>query len=282
MLSDECRVPEKSNERIPSGSRHSPLATSKRVLERDRTVTFGFTGRHAGTTTPRTPCIPRPGIEPGPQKTQHGPLGPGRDFRFTIRERKERELNPQGTVHARSASNRFPSPFGWPFRCLFDASTRTRTQNIPLEAGHDFHFTIEAAVGRSSSSGRQGIRTLTTNWPHGLANRPGKPYPATFRKSARGGSTTPISGPTGSRTPCISFPKDRPACRAGVVPLDHDPVSLSVDRRGVEPRSSGCKPDVVPLDQQPRFQKVRPGIEPELRPYQGRVQPQHLQTVLVD
>ena len=44
-----------------------------------------------------------------------------------------------------------------------------------------------------------------------------------------------------------------PACRAGVVPLDHEPVSssLSVDRRGVEPRLSGCDPDVVPLDQQP-------------------------------
>ena len=146
-------------------------------------------------------------------RTQTSPLGPGRDFRFTIRERKERELNPQGTVHARSASNRFPSPFGWPFRCLFDASTRTRTQNTPLEAGHDFPFTIEATVGSSSSSGRQGIRTLTTNWPHGLANRPGKPYPATFRKSARGGSTTPISGPTGSRTRIASLPSWRRAVR---------------------------------------------------------------------
>ena len=74
-----------------------------------------------------------------------------------------------------------------------------------------------------------------------------------------------------------------PACRAGVVPLDHEPVSsLSVDRRGVEPRLSGCDPDVVPLDQQPIFQKVRPGIEPELRPYQGRVLPQHLQTMFAN
>ena len=32
-------------------------------------------------------------------------------------------------------------------------------------------------------SGRQGIRTLTAQRPHGLANRPGKPYPATFRES---------------------------------------------------------------------------------------------------
>ena len=70
---------------------------------------------------------------------------------------------------------------GGPSVCTLIASTRTRTRNIPLEAGDDFRFTIEAAVGGLSSSGRQGIRTLTTNWPHGLANRPGKPYPATFR-----------------------------------------------------------------------------------------------------
>jgi len=31
-------------------------------------------------------------------------------------QRKERELNPQGTCDARPASNRFPSPIGWPFR----------------------------------------------------------------------------------------------------------------------------------------------------------------------
>ena len=36
----------------------------------------------------------------------------------------------------------------------------------------------------------------------------------------------------------------------------------------------------MPLDHEPIFQKVRPGIEPELRPYQERVLPQHLQTML--
>ena len=30
-----------------------------------------------------------------------------------------------------------------------------------------------------------------------------------------------------------------------------------LDRRGVEPRFSGCKPDVVPLDQQPRFLMIQ-------------------------
>src|SRR3954452_6115554 len=106
------------------------------------------------TTTPRTPCILGPGIEPAAKKkANRAPLGPGRDFHFTIRERKERELNPQGTFqNARPASNRFPSPFGWPFRNCFNTSTRTRTRNTPLEAEHDFHFTIEALQRKARDS----------------------------------------------------------------------------------------------------------------------------------
>ena len=84
-------------------------------------------------------------------RTRISPLGPGRDLRFTIRERKERELNPQGSCkNARPASNRFPSPFGLPFRNYFNTSTRIRTQNTPLEAEHDFHFTIEAKSKRKA------------------------------------------------------------------------------------------------------------------------------------
>ena len=183
------------------------------------------------------------------------------------------------------------------------ASTRTRTQNTPLEAEHDFHFTIEAAPSARkeriesrkqtgardrtrlslspfyfhfspfsrSVSGRQGIRTLTTKRPHGLANRPGKPYPATFQRLRReisGRKWRVVEG-------AFTFPS--------TFHFHSSTLSRSVvDRRGVEPRFSGCKPDVVPLDQQPLFRKVRPGIEPEPRPYQGRVLPQHLQTVAVD
>lgn len=115
---------------------------------------------------------------PLPQKGNRASLGPRRDFRFTIRERKERESNPQGTQHVRPASNRFPSPFGWPFDCLFNASARTRTQNIPLEAGHDFPFTTEALQKRKA-------RDSNPHLPRGraaLAVRSGQPYPATFRK----------------------------------------------------------------------------------------------------
>lgn len=45
---------------------------------------------------------------------------------------------------------------------------------------------LRVSARNMSQSGRQGIRTLTTNWPLGLANRPGKPYPATFLESTRG------------------------------------------------------------------------------------------------
>ena len=121
------------------------------MFERDRTVTFGFTNRNANHYTTNTMHSRTR------NRTRTSPLGPERDFHFTIRERKERELNPQGSLkNARPASNRFPSPFGWPFRNCFNTSTRNRTQNTPLEAEHDFHFTIEA----KKLSGRQGIRTL--------------------------------------------------------------------------------------------------------------------------
>src|SRR3954453_15200209 len=47
--------------------------------------------------------------------------------------------------------------------------------------------------------------------PHGLANRPGEPYPATFRKSV-----DPPRIELGS-----------PPRQGGVVPLDHEPISCS-------------------------------------------------------
>ena len=58
-------------------------------------------------------------------------------------------------------------------------------------------------------------------------------------------------------------------------------MSPKVERRGVEPRLPGCKPSVFPLDQRPIVlsPEVRPGIEPDPRPYHRRVQPKHLQTI---
>ena len=70
-----------------------------------------------------------------------------------------------------------------------------------------------------------------------------------------------------------------PACRAGVVPLDHRPA-VAVDRMGVEPITPTLQESVAPsVHASPCLPEVRPGIEPGPRPYHGRVLPEHLQTV---
>jgi hypothetical protein len=150
---------------------------------------------------------------------------------------------------------------------------------------------------------------------HGLANRPGEPYPATFRMSV-----DPPRVELGS-----------PPRQGGVVPLDHEPSVVSYLFQPVaiphlqfilrpEPtfrvahpamgRTHGAanpsttfscglsalahsgpagesNPDLLVAGQvssrwtsRPRFREVRPGIEPGLRPYHGRVLPEHLQTIL--
>ena len=113
-------------------------------------------------------------------------------------------MNPQGACHRLPTGAR---PIGRPFRCFFNASTRTRTRNTSLEARHDLHFTIEAKRQRKA-------RDLNPHLPRSrtaLAERPGQPYPATFRIQRV------VSGPTGNRTRI-------PACRASVMPLDHEPI----------------------------------------------------------
>ena len=143
------------------------------------------------------------------------------------------------------------------------APTRTRTRNASLEARHDLRFTIEAHIASSQ-------RKAWDSNPHprrartALANRPGQPYPATFRI---------FSGPTGNRTRISSH------ARAGVVPLDHEPVRISGPAGESNPDFLVAKPGVFPLDQQPIYlSEVRPGIEPGLPPYRGGVLPKHLQT----
>jgi len=54
-----------------------------------------------------------------------------------------------------------------------------------------------------------------------------------------------------------------------------------VDRMGIEPITPIVQGSVASLGTcQPVLSEVRPGIEPGLRPYHGRVLPVHLQTVL--
>jgi hypothetical protein len=73
--------------------------------------------------------------------------------------------------------------------------------------------------------------------PHGLANRPGEPYPATFRMS--------VDPPRIE----LGFPPRQ----GGVVPLDHEPIRMQWTGRGIEPRSPGCRPGIFPLDEPPMF-----------------------------
>ena len=56
---------------------------------------------------------------------------------------------------------------------------------------------------------------------------------------------------------------------------------LIVDRMGIEPISPILQGSVASFGTcQPVSLEVRPGIEPGLRPYHGRVLPEHLQTFL--
>ncbi len=96
---------------------------------------------------------------------------------------------------------------------ISSSSTRIRTWNLSLEARHDVRFTIEP--WQSINSQRKAWDSNPHAAPSGsaLAVRPGKPYPATFRMIQW---THWESNPT-------AFPETGPACRAGVVPLDHEP-----------------------------------------------------------
>ena len=85
------------------------------------------------------------------------------------------------------------------------------------------HFTIGV------SSGRQGSRTLISVGRTTLAEGPGQPYPATFQVDPPG------------------IEPGSPACRAGVVPLDHGPIHR-VDRMGIEPNAPTLQGSVAPLE----------------------------------
>ena len=105
-------------------------------------------------------------------------------------QRNGRELNPQDaftfdrlpTGSRRQSGG--PSVGGW--RVKVEGSSKFPSTKIRLICIPPFC----SLTPKATESGRQGSRTLKARRPHGLANRPGKPYPATFR----------ISGPDGART----------------------------------------------------------------------------------
>ena len=69
--------------------------------------------------------------------------------------------------------------------------------------------------------------------PHGLANRPGEPYPATFRFIQ------------------WTHRESNSDLQPAELVSSHWTMSPQVERRGIEPRLPGCKPGVFPLDQRP-------------------------------
>ena len=77
--------------------------------------------------------------------------------------------------------------------------------------------------------------------------RPGKPYPATFRMSVDPPGIEP------------GFP----ACRAGVVPLDHEPID-SVDLMGVEPITPILQGSVASIGMQAQLQRSARELNPIL------------------
>ena len=101
-------------------------------------------------------------------------------YLFQLHYAERAGVEPARGFRPQSISNRCPAPIGRPFRYLFNASTRTRTWNIPLEAGGDFRFTTETYQKRKA-------RDSNPHPPCGraaLAVRSGQPYPATFRIQA--------------------------------------------------------------------------------------------------
>ena len=150
-----------------------------------------------------------------------------------------------GVEPARLSLNRLPTgsrhPSGCPSDC-FSSPTRIRTRNTSVETRDDLRFTI------GPKSGRHGIRTHMTRRSRGLADRPGEPYPATFRMSV-----DPPRVELGS-----------PPRQSGVFPLDHEP---EVDRMGIEPTAPTLQGSVAPMEHASPFveRSVRE-LNPILRP----------------
>ena len=98
--------------------------------------------------------------------------------------------------------------------------------------------------------------------PHGLANRPGEPYPATFHNQWTHRESN----------------SDLRHARAVSSRWTMSPL-LSVDRPGNRTPISSVQTRHLPVGRAALvLSEVRLGIEPSLPPYQSGVQPQHLQT----
>ena len=150
----------------------------------------------------------------------------------------------------------------------------------------------QPSAGRQSClrSGRCEIRTrIPSERKTGLADRPGNPYPATFRMFLSLQWTHRESNPDCRHARAVSF-------------LWTMSPFATVDRMGIEPNAPTLQESVAPMEHASPFVNyrlrpssfligrrsrllVRPGIEPGLPPYHsggppfGRCPPEHLQTM---
>ena len=161
------------------------------MSERSRTATLWFTASRAETATLQTPYS---------------------SAKYEVRSTKLGGIPPRHVDFVLRTSH---------FVLAF-APTRTRTWNTQLEAAHDFLFTIGANHPFAFQAEGKGVEPSSRQARTALAERPGQPYPATFRI-------------------CHSVDPPRielgfPDCQPGVVPLDHEPLFLlSVGEVGIEP-----------------------------------------------
>jgi hypothetical protein len=102
---------------------------------------------------------------------------------------------------AQPASNRLPSSIGWPFRffSVSNTPTRTRTRNPSLGPRRDFPFTTGTCFVLTDPAEGKGFEPSSRRARTALAERPGQPYPATFRSCYS-------SGPTENRTRISRLP----------------------------------------------------------------------------
>ena len=196
-------------------------------------------------------------------------------------ERKERELNPQGTRHARPASNRFPSPVGWSFLVVVFRSAKERDgtskfkglgkcQNAKLKKDRVpcfGHFEISTFLRhlvlelRNSvhprSERRQSRRKARDSNPHlpigrhALAKRSGNPYPATFHHPSPPQRSHAAAIPRGNES-LLSISSSSGGIRTHSIPGSEpgwSPGCLpshvqSAEAVGLEPTSGPCPPPV--------------------------------------
>ncbi len=189
-------------------------------------------------------------------------------------------------------------------RCAPCADRRTPSAGGVLVRGPNRRGTPPEAAGRSSADGRQlprrrargrrraspgnlaatddrGRRLAADSTPLDVQSG-GHPRPRSDLRQGRRGCLSELKGGRQGIRTLIPRGETALAVRPGQpYPATFQDSERQVDRRGVEPRFPGCRPGVVPLDQQPVRSspaKVRPRIELGPPPYKGGMPPAHSRT----